>query len=450
MAERAAGVGGRFKSYVEALSSVFGHSDRTRPFGDYCSGLLLPGERKSVEPMAALVAPEQVSAKHQSLLHFVGQASWSDAAVLAKVRELVLPALEQSGGIEAWIVDDSGMPKKGVHSVGVARQYCGRLGKQDNCQVAVTLSVANHAASLPVAYRLYLPEAWAEDVVRRSKAGVPEEVTFKTKPEIALDQIRTALADGMAPGVVLADAAYGCNGTFRSGLTKAGLAYAVGIQSNASVWAPGLEPLSAKAWSGRGRPPSRLQRSPEHAPVSAKDLAISHASAFAAISWREGSNALLTSRFAALRVRPASRDDCRPTPHPTEWLLVEWPDGAAEPTRYWLSTLPEDVDLPTLVDVAKLRWRIERDYQELKSELGLAHYEGRGWRGFHHHATLTIAAYGFLIRERAAFPPSKTEFGQMAALPNPPKPRGAANSARTTRAKLDRHNPEVAHRRSRK
>jgi SRSO17 transposase len=433
----------RFEAYVAALSGAFGHADRRRPFHDYCSGLLLPAERKSVEPMAALVAPDRVSAKHQSLLHFVGQADWSDGEVLAKVRALVLPALEQEGAIEAWIVDDSGIPKKGVHSVGVARQYCGRLGKQDNCQVAVMLSVANHAASLPLAYRLYLPQEWATDPVRRAKAGVPDTVRFKTKPEIALEQIGTALADGIAPGIVLADAAYGCNGPFRAALAEMGLTYAVAIQSNASFWPPDVEPLPAKPWSGKGRPPSQLRRAPGHAPVSAKTLAMRHAAAFATVSWREGSNTLLTSRFAAWRVRPSAR---RAKLRPAEWLLVEWPEGQAEPTRYWLSTLPEDTELAVLVDRAKLRWRIERDYQELKSELGLAHYEGRGWRGFHHHATLTIAAYGFLIRERAALPPSATQIRQIAALPPPPRPRGSPDPARATRAQLHRNHPKAADR----
>lgn len=444
MTELGAGIEDRIEAYVEALSGVFGHADRTRPFHDYCRGLLLPGERKSVEPMAAVVAPDRVSAKPQSLLHFVGQADWSDAKVLTKVRELVLPALERSGGIEAWIVDDSGIPKKGVHSVGVARQYCGRLGKQDNCQVAVTLSVANHGASLPVAHRLYLPEAWTQDLARRAKVGVPAEVTFKTKPEIAIEQIRAALADGIAPGVVLADAAYGWNGSFRAAITAAGLTYAVAVQSNAALWPPDVAPLPAKPWNGHGRPPSQLRRGPGHEPLSAKELAMSRPEAFVMVTWREGSNAPLNSRFAALRVRPADR--CAKL-RPEEWLLVEWPQGEPEPTQYWLSTLPVDISLDRLVDIAKLRWRIERDYQELKSELGLAHYEGRGWRGFHHHATLTIAAYGFLIRERAALPPSAASIRQIAAVPERPRPRGAPDPAGTTRAKLDRHRAKAAHHR---
>src|SRR5215207_5873441 len=187
---KAEGSESRFAEYVEGIVSVIGHADRARPLRDYCTGLMLPCERKSVEPMAAVTAPGRTAAQHQSLLHFVGEGRWSDERVLAKVREMVLPEIERHGPIEAWIIDDTGLPKKGRHSVGVARQYCGQLGKEDNCQVAVSLSLANHAASLPVAYRLYLPKDWAENQSRRHKAGVPEEVSFKTKPEIALEHIR--------------------------------------------------------------------------------------------------------------------------------------------------------------------------------------------------------------------------------------------------------------------
>ena len=190
----------------------------------------MPVERKSVEPLAAMTAPARVAAQHQSLLHFVSNAPWSDDRVLAKVRGLVLPSIERRGPIEAWIIDDTGFPKKGRHSVGVTRQYCGQLGKQDNCQVAVTLSVANRAASLPVAYRLYLPEAWAADPVRRRKAGVPADVGFATKPEIALAQIRAAVAAGLPPGVVLMDAGYGADTGLRTSVTELGLRYVAGIQ----------------------------------------------------------------------------------------------------------------------------------------------------------------------------------------------------------------------------
>jgi len=247
----------RFADYVEALVGVVGHADRATPLRDYCTGLLMPAERKSVEPMAAITAPARVAAQHQSLLHFVGQAPWSDAAVLTKVRDLVLPAIERVGPIEAWIIDDTGFPKKGRHSVGVARQYCGQLGKQDNCQVAVTLSLANRTASLPVAYRLYLPQEWADDPARRQTAGVPGAITFQTKPEIALDQIRTAVEAGLPRGVILMDAGYGSDTQLRTDVTALGLRYVAGILSNTSVWSQGTAPLPPKPWSGRGRPHRR-------------------------------------------------------------------------------------------------------------------------------------------------------------------------------------------------
>jgi len=215
----------RFEAYVDALAGFIGHADRRGPLKAYCEGLLLPGERKSVEPMAAVTAPARVAAQHQSLLHFVGQAPWSDEAVLAKVRALVLPAVERHGPVEAWIIDDTGFPKKGEHSVGVMRQYCGQLGKRENCQVAVSLSVANHGASLPVAYRLYLPEEWAADAECRKKAHVPASITFRTKPEIALQQIKDALTAGIPRGVVLMDAAYGGDTDLRTSIAALGLSY---------------------------------------------------------------------------------------------------------------------------------------------------------------------------------------------------------------------------------
>jgi len=443
----------RFAAYVEGLVSVIGHGDRAVPLRDYCMGLLLPVERKSVEPLAAVTAPARVSAQHQSLLHFVGNAPWSDDQLLAKVHELVLPSIERSGSIEAWIVDDTGFPKKGRHSVGVTRQYCGQLGKQDNCQVAVTLSIANHAASLPVAYRLYLPEDWAADPIRRAKAGVPADIGFLTKPGIALAQIRAAVEAGVAPGVVLMDAGYGADTKLRTGISALGLCYVAGIQPNTTVWGPGTQPLPPKEWSGRGRPPRRMRRDEEHRPLQVKALALGlPEAAWKKITWREGSADWLTSRFARLRVRPAHRDYSRTEPYPEEWLLVEWPEGEAEPTKYWLATLPETVAFAELVDRAKLRWRIERDYQELKQELGLGHYEGRGWRGFHHHATLCIAAYGFLICERETIPPSGPRTAaklQKLALPSGYRPRGAAAPARATHPQLDCDPAPTAHRRPR-
>jgi SRSO17 transposase len=443
-----------FDAYVEALIGAIGHADRAEPFRDYCLGLMMPVARKSVEPLAAVAAPARVSAKHQSLLHFVGQSPWSDEALIARVREWVLPRMVERGGpIAAWIIDDTGFPKKGRHSVGVARQYCGQLGKQDNCQVAVSLSIANEKASLPIAWRLYLPEPWAQDPELRDKAKIPDDVGFQTKPQIALDQIRAAVATGTPAGVILADAGYGADGDFRSGLSQLGLDYVVGVQPTLSVWRPGEEPLPPKAWSGTGRPPSLMRRSSDHKPLSAKALAQElQADAWQSVTWREGSNIDLASRFAAVRVRPASRDYNLTQPRAEEWLLIEWPDGDAEPLKYWLSTLPADRPLSDLAATAKLRWRIERDYQELKQELGLGHYEGRGWRGFHHHASLCIAAYGFLISEREAIPPSapaRSQGSQEAPVPRSSRSRTSAHATRAARPQLDRHHTPSDHRRAR-
>src|ERR671912_792674 len=309
----------RFAVYVEALAGFIGHADRATPLRDYCTGLLMPAGRKSVEPMAAITAPARVAAQHQSLLHFVGQAPWSDAAVLTKVRDLVLPAIEGSGAIEAWIIDDTGFRRKGRHSVGVARQYCGQLGKQDNCQVAVSLSLANHAASLPVAWRLYLPLEWTADAERRAVAGIPETVGFLTKPQIALEQIRAACIAGLPRGVVLMDAGYGTNTWLREEIGALGLSYVAGIPSHTSVWPPGTAPLLPLPWSGRGRRPKLMRRDAEHRPVSVKALALDlPAASWQTISWREGSAGALTSRFARVRVRAAHRDDWRTEPRGEE------------------------------------------------------------------------------------------------------------------------------------
>jgi SRSO17 transposase len=317
----------------------------------------------------------------------------------------------------------------------------------------VTLSIANHAASLPVAYRLYLPQDWASDAARRDKAGVPETIRFSTKPEIALAQIRAACEAGIPRGVVLMDAGYGADTGLRTELTALGLSYAAGIQPNTAVWPQGQGPLSPKQWSGRGRPTSRVRRDAEHRPAHAKALALNlPASAWQTVIWREGSADWLTSRYARLRVRAAHRDERLKEARPEEWLLIEWPEDEAEPTKYWFSTLPEDIPFADLVDLTKLRWRIERDYQELKQEVGLGHYEGRGWRGFHHHATLCIAAYGFLISERETIPPTgpgATAKFQKPTVPAGYRPRGAADPAPAAHPELDRDHAPTPHRRSR-
>lgn len=414
---------------MDVLAKAAGHADRAVPLKAYCTGLLLPGERKSVEPMAARLAPDNVRRMHQSLHHVVADAPWSDQLILGQVRAYGLAAMKAKGPIQAWIVDDTGFPKKGKLSAGVARQYCGQLGKQDNCRVAVSLSVSTNKASLPIAFHLYLPEVWANDEDRRKQAGVPKPIRFRTKPQIALEQIRQAIEDEVTPAPVLADAGYGVDSQFREGLTELGLQYAVGVQSTTSVWEPGKTPLPAKPWSGQGRPPRLLRRNRDHQPLSVKALALTlPAASWRKVTWRAGTSQALTSRFAALRVRPAHRDHERAEPYPEEWLLMEWPKGESEPTKYWLSTLPASMPLRELVRVAKHRWIIERDYEELKQELGLGHYEGRGWRGFHHHATLCIAVYGFLVAERSRFSPSARSGDVELRIPELPasfRPRGS-------------------------
>lgn len=422
--------------YLTYLSDALGHADRRSGLADYCRGLMLPIERKSVEPLAAHTDPLHVRSKHQSLHHFVADSAWSDAAVLSRVSEWVMPTLDLESG-RYWIVDDTGHPKFGKHSVGVAHQYCGNLGTTANCQVAVSLSLATMSGSLPIRYQLYLPKDWVDDKARRAKTGVPKDVAFATKPQIALAQIESAVAAGVPPGVVLADAAYGDVTAWRDRLTELGLPYLVGIRPATTVWAPGIKPLPPKPWSGVGAPPKRLRHAPGHAPVAVSELAASLADdAWQTIVWREGTNAPLSSRFACLRVRPGYQSARTGTLRAEEWLLIEWPEHASAPDHYWLTTAPADATPEQLVFVAKMRWRIERDYRELKQEFGLSHYEGRNWRGFHHHATLCIAAYGFLMAQRLTHAATQKNIARSEApsLPDGFVPRGrpACSAARPT------------------
>lgn len=423
----------RFERYCEPIVKALAHADRRQPAQWYLKGLLLPGERKSVEPMAARVCPGNVRSAHQSMHHLVAEAQWDDQAVLGAVTGQVVPELLKKDPRCWWILDDTGHAKKGTHSVGVARQYCGRLGKTDNCQVAVSLSLATAQGSVPLAYRLYLPQAWAEDRKRRAAAGVPSVIEFRTKGELAREQIEAALATGIPRGVILADAAYGDEADFRQWLSAHGLDYVLAVRSATSVWWGRHQPAKASP-STRGRPRTRLARDARHQPISVLELARSlPARRFRTVTWRTGTNGALSSRFAALRVRAAQGNRARPE----EWLLIEWPLSEAQPSHYWLSTLPPILSLKRLVANAKGRWMIERDYQELKSELGLSHYEGRNWRGFHHHATLCIAAYGFLMLERLA---GKKNSARFTAPPLPKRfhPRGSSPHA-ASRAVVDRH-----------
>jgi SRSO17 transposase len=439
------GASERFDRYMNHLSEGLGHLDRHAGLKGYCTGLMLPLARKSVEPMAARVDPLHASARHQSLHHFVAKAEWSDTEMLRRVCQWVVPQMDFSRG-GWWIIDDTGFPKKGTHSVGVARQYCGMLGKQDNCQVAVSVSLACDQGSVPVAWQLYLPEDWAADSVRRAQTGVPEELRFATKTQIALAQLRALLAEGAPRHCVLADAGYGVDTAFRQALSDMDLQYAVGVTSAVVVWPPGVEPLAPKRYSGKGRPPVVPRRTARLQPLSVKALALSlPEQEFQTITRREDTNEPLSGRFAALRVRHAGGNAGKARLRPLQWLLIEWPADQAEPIKYILSTLPEDMPIKDLVSAAYQRWRIERDYQDLKQDFGLGHYEGRGWRGFHHHASLSIAAYAFLMTERLiADKPvgGKKNFieRKVPALPSDYIPRGSP--ARTAaRGSLDNDTP---------
>ena len=426
-----------FDRYMAYLCEGLGYSTRNHSLLEYCSGLMLPIQRKSVEPLAAHADPLNVRAKHQALHHFVANARWSDRVLLERIGEYVKPHLGLERGA-FWIIDDTAHAKCGRHSVGVARQYCGRLGKQDNCQVAVSLWLATSAGSVPVDYRLYLPESWAADAQRRRTAKIPEAVQFATKAQIALEQIRAATQRGLAQGIVLADAGYGSNTQFRDALDELELIYAVGVSSSITVWALGRAPLPPTADAGWGRPRKRLSRAPGHQPVTVKELAFAlKRSAWRNVAWREGTHKRLVSRFARVRVHAAHRDYLRTSIREEQWLLIEWPLKETEPTKYWLTNLPADTRISAMVNIAKMRWRIEQDYHELKQEFGLSHYEGRGWTGFHHHATLCIAAYGFLTAQRLQNASQKNCYRPEAlALPEDYQPRGSRPNA-TPCAALD-------------
>jgi SRSO17 transposase len=415
----------QFEDYCNALVAVLGHADRHEPAKLYLKGLLLPGERKSVEPMAARLCPEDVRSTHQSMNHLVAAADWDDQAVLGIVAKQLAPALVKKDERCWWILDDTSHVKKGQHSVGVARQYCGRLGKMENCQLAVSLSLANSYGSVPLDYRMYLPEEWTEDRTRCRKAGVPEQIEFRTKGQIAREEIERALTENIPRGIVLADAAYGTESDFRDWLQSQKLDYVLGVRGSTSVWWGRHQPAQALPRSTRGRPRTRVQRDAKHQPISVLEVARAlPPKMWRNITWRRGSCKPLSSRFARVRVRAAHHDRMRDE----EWLLIEWPGDEVEPTHHWLSTLPQKISFKQLINNAMGRWMIERDYEELKSELGLSHYEGRNWRGFHHHATLCIAAYGFLMLERLRGKKNSAAFKQP-PVPEGFRPRGSRSDA---------------------
>ena len=320
----------------------------------------------------------------------MAEAPWSDCQLLERIQFLVDAAMGE--GRRYWLVDDSCMPKKGQHSVGVTRQYCGQIGTQDNCQATVNVSLATQAASAPIDFRLYLLKLWAEDTQLRAGVGVPKHIDFATKPAFALGQTQAAVERGTNGGTVVADAGHGMDGAFREGLEALGFVYSVGMGPTTSVWLPGAGPLPPKRRLGRGRMPKNMQLAPGHEPVSVEALACSlPAQKWSAVCWRQGTNTELSGRLTRVRVCVPSGDHARTERRSEQWLLIELSGDEPEATKYFLLNEPASATLGELVTTAKIRWRIERDYQGLKSEFGLNHYEGRSWRGFHHHARLCIA-----------------------------------------------------------
>jgi SRSO17 transposase len=412
------------------MTVALGHADRREPMRAYLTGLCLPGERKSIEPMAARVDPRHVRARHQSMHHFVANAPWDGEAILRVARDWVLGPMARHGPVAAWIVDDTAYPKKGRHSVGVARQYCGPLGK-DNCQVAVSVSLANDAVSLPVAYRLYLPESWAQDRRRRRTAGVPDAVEFQPKWQLALAQIRMLQAEGMPPGPIVADAGYGDTTEFREALTAAGLAYVVGVKGETTVWRPGQAPLPPKLWRGRrGRPSIRVRRTARHQPVSLKRLAAElPAAAWQTVTWREGTRGAMRARFTRLRVRPAHRDEKRSDPRPEEWLVMEWPRGigaheilALDPPRPGPDRRAHPPRQAPLADRAGLSRAQGRTRPGSLRGAGLARLPSSR-RPVHCGVCVPRG------RARDPFPPESLAFLHPARLPKDFKPRGAPGAA---------------------
>jgi SRSO17 transposase len=380
----------RLESYLDEMLAPLGRQDRRRWGHVYVRGLLLDGERKSVGAMV----PRLPEGEEQALQQFVSQSPWLWEPVGEK---LAAPARQQKG--EAfWVLADTSFPKKGEHSVGVQRQYCGALGKLANCQVAVSLHQAGPTGSQPLAWRLYLPESWTEDQRRRRRVGIPQDVVFHKKWELALQLIDQARAWGLPDRIVLADADYGDRGEFRAGLEQRSLPYAVGITSQLVVWAQPPRPRVPHR-RGPGPAPKRL-RYGNQAPLSVKALAQQHEARFRPVTWREGTKGAMRSRFWAQRVQTAHHWQWGEKPGQAVWLLVEWPVGEPEPTRYFLCALPGRLSVRRLVRVAKSRHWIEQDYQQMKEELGLDHFEGRSWNGWHHHVTLVMLAHGFLQRER--------------------------------------------------
>ena len=383
----------RLQDYFDQIGAVLGRKDRKESFAIYAMGVLGDGERKSIEPIAcrACLDPKKADAAHQRLLHFGLDSRWSDRDVRRVAARLALDAMTVREPVDTWIIDDTGFLKQGAHSVGVQRQYSGTAGKVSNCQIGVSLSVTTRSEHVPIDFELYLPESWATDPLRRAEARIPDEVQFKTKPEIALEMIGRAVADGVPRGVVLADSAYGSSRDFRKRVRGLGLHYAVGVNPETVV----------AVFDRLGR------RRDEPVAVGVLARRIWNARGFRRCTWRKGTNKDLSARFALRRVVPAYDGGHGIEKREPLWLLIEWRDGETEPANHFLCSLPRRMTKRKLLRLVMQRWRTERVYEDLKGELGLDHYEGRRFPGWHHHVSVVLCCYAFVVAERARrFPPS--------------------------------------------
>lgn len=402
---------------MDRVGEALGTEERRAAFAMYAHGLMGESPRKSIEPIAARASGDErhASAAHQCLHHFVANSPWQDEPVRLAVARYAISEMERRGPVDVWIVDDTGFLKQGRHSVGVQRQYTGSAGKIANCQIGVSLCVANGSAQLPIDFELYLPKQWTDDPILRKQAKIPDDVVYKSKIDLALEMIERACHASIPGRILLADAFYGHSQPFRRYIELLGFDYAVGIWNTDTMWRVDRD--------GRKRGEVR----------SAREIAESLGEAdFKRCTWRLGTRRALSSRFALARVIVPAADG---VDERTEWLLVEWPKGEKKPTRYTLTTLPRSMSMKQIIRIVKERYRTEQVYEELKGELGLDHFEGRGFRGWHHHVTLTLCCYAFLVAERArAFPPSARRTNRADAF------------APAARAPLRRLAPHHAHR----
>jgi len=382
----------RLEQFFSRIGIHLKDKRKRESFAMYAFGILGDGERKSCEPMAARGCPDPETTKRMQdkLLHFLRCAVWDDHAVRREAVRYAIDAVQKREPVTTWIVDDTGFLKQGKHSVGVQRQYTGSAGKVANCQIGVSLAVATGSEQIPVDFELYLPESWTSDPARRKEARIPADILFKTKTDLALEMIARASTAGIPGEILLADSAYGDDAGFRDAVRILGFDYAVGVKAHTSVVRLGAN----------GEPVGD--------PTSVAELATQMSKSFRCLSWREGTNKTMSSRFCFVRVKTTHADGFSLAEREPIWLVAEWPEGDAKPCKFILTTLRRRMSKKEIVRVLKERWRTERMYEDLKGELGLDHFEGRSFTGWHHHVSVVMCCYAFVVAERArAFPPSE-------------------------------------------